>query len=197
MEIKASQIAELRNKTSLPMMECKKALVEAGGDENKAIEILRKKGFSKAAEKSNRVTGSGLIDSYIHHNGKIGVLIEVLCETDFVAKNDDFKEFVHEVALHIAAANPKFINRKEIPSQVIEEEKNNFQKEDSLKNKPADIIEKIIAGKMEKYYQENCLMDQAYIKDEDKTIDELLKELIAKTGENIVISRFKRIELGK
>lgn len=197
MEIKASQIAELRNKTGLPMMECKKALVEASGDENKAIAILRKKGFSKAAEKSNRATSCGLIDSYVHHNGKIGVLVEVLCETDFVAKNDDFKAFVHEVALHIAATNPKFIDRKEIPNQIIEEEKDNYKKEDTLKNKPADIIEKIIAGKMEKYYRENCLMDQAYIKDEDKTIDGLLKELIAKIGENIVISRFERIEIGK
>lgn len=196
MEIKASQIAELRGKTGLPMMECKKALVEAGGDEAKAIELLKKRGALKAASKSERSTKSGLIESYVH-NGQIGVLLEVLTETDFVAKNDEFKNFVHDVALHIAASNPKYVKEEEVPAQELDKEKADLIEQAKAEGKPEEIAKKIVEGRMGKFYAEICLLNQPFVKDQDVTIGELLTEKIAKIGENIVISRFVRFELGK
>jgi elongation factor Ts len=195
MEIKAKEIAELRQKTGLPMMECKKALVEANGDENKAIELLKKRGVIKAASKAERVTKSGLIDCYIH-GGKIGVMVEVLVETDFVAKNEEFKTFVHDIALHIAATNPKYLNKEQIPAEELEKERADFLERAKAEGKPENIAEKIVAGKIEKYCGEICLLNQSFVKDPDITIEDLLTQKIAKIGENIVISRFCRYELG-
>lgn len=194
--ITAQMIADFRKRTGLPMMECKKALMETGGDEEKAIEILRKKGVTKAAEKSGRTTKNGLIETYVH-SGKIGVLVEVLSETDFVAKNEEFKTFVHDVALHIAAANPKYLSKNDIPKEEIEEEKKIFAEGVAAEKKPAEIVEKIVNGKLEKYYSEICLLEQPFVKDQEITIGNLLTSKIAKIGENIVISRFCRFEIGR
>ena len=195
MEIKASEIASLRNKTGLPMMECKAALVEAGGDEAKALEVLKKKGLAKAAKKSERETKSGLIETYLH-DGKIGVLLEVLTETDFVAKNEDFKKFVHDVALHVAAMNPAYIAKENVPADVLEKEKADLVEQVKATGKPEEIAEKIVEGKLGKFFEEVCLLEQPFIKDPDKRVGDLLTELIAKIGENIVVSRFCRFELG-
>ncbi len=193
--IKAADIAKLREKTGLGMMECKKALEEANGDENKAMDFLRKKGAAKAASKSEREVKAGMVEAYVHDN-KIGVLVEVLAETDFVAKNDDFKSFVHDIALHIAAANPKYLSSNDIPTNEVEEEKQNLLEQDDMKGKPKDIAEKIVEGRIKKYCEQICLLDQPFIKDQDKTIGDLLNALIQKIGENIVISRFVRYEIG-
>ena len=194
--ITATQIAELRKKTGLPMMECKKALVEANGDEAKAMELLRKKGASRAESKAERTTKAGLIESYVH-GGKIGVLVEVLVETDFVVKNEEFKTFVHDVALHIAASNPLYISEKDVPAQKLEEEMKVFESQVESEGKPAEIVKKIVEGKMAKFLSEICLLNQPYIKNPDQTVGELLTALISKIGENIVISRFTRFEIGK
>jgi len=195
MNITAQMIAEFRKKTGLPMMECKKALTETNGDEEKALEFLRKKGITKAAEKSERTTKAGLVESYIHNGGRIGVLVEVLSETDFVAKNEEFKSFVHDIALHIAAVNPKYISKEEVPAEKVAEEKRILEEQVAGGNKPAEIVEKIISGKLEKYYSEICLLNQPYVKDPDITVGELLSSKIQKIGENIVISRFVRFEI--
>lgn len=194
--ITAQMIAEFRKKTGLPMMECKKALVEAGGDEAKALEVLKKRGIAKAASKSERATKSGIIESYVH-GGKIGVLVEVLSETDFVAKNEEFKDFVHDVALHIAAAHPTYVAKENVPAEVVSEERKCLEEEAQSGNKPADIVEKIVVGKLEKFYSEICLLDQPFVKDPDITVQELLTSKIAKIGENIIISRFCRFEIGQ
>jgi len=193
--IKATDIAKLREKTGLGMMECKKALEEADGDEKKAMEVLRKRGAAKAASKSERVTKSGVIEGYVH-DAKIGVLVEVLTETDFVARNDDFKKFVHDVALHIAASAPRYLEESEIPSEELAREKKDLLEQDDMKGKPEEIAEKIVEGRLKKFKQEICLLDQPFIKDPDKTVGELLTALVAKIGEKIVISRFIRYELG-
>lgn len=193
--ITAKDIAQLREKTGLGMMECKKALTEADGDENKAIEILKKRGITKAASKAQRVVNSGVIEGYIH-DGKIGVLVEVLTETDFVARNDDFKAFVHNLALHIAASNPRYVSASDIPKDEIDQEKKELLGHDDLKDKPAAIADKIIEGRMKKYYEVICLLNQPFIKDQESTINELLNALIAKIGEKIVITRFVRYQLG-
>jgi len=196
MEIKAKEIAELRAKTGLPMMECKKALVEAGGDEAVAMAVLKKKGALKAASKSERTTKSGLIESYVH-NGQIGVLLEVLTETDFVAKNDEFKQFVHDVALHIAAIKPKYIKKEDVPTAELDEVKKELTEQAMGEGKPEAIAQKMVEGRLGKFYAEICLLEQPFVKDSDVTIGELLTEKIAKIGENIVISRFVLFELGK
>lgn len=190
-------ISELRAMTGAGIVDCKKALDEAGGDVAKAAEILRKKGIAKAGSKGERATKEGLVDSYIHGNGKVGVLLEVQCETDFVARTEQFKEFVHEVALQISATNPLYVSREQIPSEVVEKEKELAMHEFDGSSKPKEVIEKIAAGKIEKYFSEVCLLDQSFIKDEDKTVGELLKETIAKTGENIQIKRFARFALAE
>ncbi|MEI8143036.1 MAG: translation elongation factor Ts [Candidatus Berkelbacteria bacterium] len=197
MTVSAKEIAELRAKTGIGMMECKKALVEADGDEARAMEILKKKGVAKSEKRADRETKNGIIESYVHSNNQIGVLIEVLAETDFVAKNDEFKEFAHDVALHIAAMNPTYLSEKDIPVAEVESRKAEFAEELKDSGKPAEIIAKIVDGKLQKFYSELCLMDQLYVKNDKMTITDLLNEKIAKIGEKIVISRFVRYQIGE
>ena len=197
MNISAQMVKELRAKTSAGMMDCKKALKATEGDIEKAIEYLRKKGIAAASSKLNRKALNGVVGSYIHLYGKIGVLVEINCETDFVANTGEFKEFVKNIAMQIAASNPKFINREEVPNDVIEKEKEIFYAQVEKSGKPAPIIGKIVEGKLEKYFKENCLKEQVFIKDNSKNINQLLLELIAKLGENIIIKRFARFQLGE
>jgi len=197
MNITAKQIADLRARTGGGMMDCKKALVEAQGDAEKAILALRKSGAIKAAKKADRETKEGVIGSYIHANGKIGVLVEVLCETDFVAKNTEFKEFVHDVALHVAAMNPKYLKSEDVDAKEVAKEKEIFLAEAKASGKPADIAVKIVDGKIKKFTEESALLCQPFVKDPSKTISELLTEKIAKIGENLEIKRFCRFEIGE
>jgi elongation factor Ts len=197
MKINAQMVKELREKTSAGVMDCKEALKVNAGNLEKAIEYLRKKGINAASSKFNRQTLSGKVESYIHLYGKLGVLVEVNCETDFVANTEEFKEFVKNIAMQIAASNPRYITRKDIPKSIIEKEKDIFYAQVEKLGKPAPIIEKIVEGKLEKYFQENCLMEQIFIRDNNKNIEELLLELIAKLGENILIRRFARFKLGE
>lgn len=196
MNITAGDIKELREQTGVGMMECKKALTEAAGNLDKALDILRQKGLALAAKKSSRDASDGLIGSYIHM-GKLGVLVEINCETDFVAKTDDFKELVKDVAMHIAAANPAYVNREEVPSELVEKEKSIYASQ--VENKPAQIVEKIVEGKLEKFYADICLMEQVFVKDPEgkKKIKDLVVDKISKLGENIVIRRFVRFQLGE
>ncbi len=193
-EITATEISKLRQKTGLPMMEVKSALVEADGNEEKAIEILRKKGMAKSEKRADRTTSNGVIDSYVH-GGRIGVLTEVLCETDFVAKNEDFKNFAHEVSLQIAASAPKYVKAEEIPADELEAEKKIYVAQVKESGKPENIIDKIVEGKLGTYYAQVCLLNQPYFRDPKITISDLLNEFVTKTCENIVISRFVRLEL--
>jgi elongation factor Ts len=197
MNINAQMVKELRKKTSAGMMDCKKALKATEGDREKAIEYLRKKGMDAATSKFNRQALSGKVESYIHLYGKIGVLVEINCETDFVANTKEFKEFVKDIAMQITASNPKYITREDVPNGIIEKEKEIFYAQVEKSGKPAPIIEKIVEGKLEKYFQTNCLKEQVFIKDNSKNINQLLLELIAKLGENIVIKRFSRFQLGE
>ena len=197
MNITAQMVKELRKKTSAGMMDCKKALKATEGDLEKAIEYLRKKGMDAAASRFNRQALSGKVESYIHLYGKIGVLVEINCETDFVANTKEFKEFVKDIAMQITASNPKFISREDVPNGIIEKEKEIFYAQVEKSGKPAQIIEKIVEGKLNKYFQTNCLKEQVFIKDNSKNINQLLLELIAKLGENIVIRRFARFQLGE
>ncbi len=195
MAIGAAEVKELRNRTGAGIMDCKSALTEAGGDMDKAIEILRTKGLAKAAKKAGRIVSEGLIGSYIHAGGKIGVLVEVNCETDFVAKTDDFKQFVKDVAMHIAASSPLYVKREEVPEEIKENEKKIYESQAREAGKPEKIIDKIVSGKLDKYLSEVCLLEQSFIKDPDKTIQDLVQETIAKLGENISIRRFVRYQL--
>jgi len=197
MNITAQMVKELRKKTSAGMMDCKKALKATEGDLEKAIEYLRKKGMDAAASRFNRQALSGKVESYIHLYGKIGVLVEINCETDFVANTKEFKEFVKDISMQITASNPKFISREDVPNGIIEKEKEIFYAQVEKSGKPAQIIEKIVEGKLNKYFQTNCLKEQVFIKDNSKNINQLLLELIAKLGENIVIKRFARFQLGE
>ena len=185
----------LREKTGAGMMDCKNALKEANGDIDKAVEILRKKGIKVAEKKAGREVKDGVIDAYIHMGSKLGVLIEVACETDFVAKNEEFKEFVHNLAMQVAAARPKYVKREDVPEDVLEKEKEIIREQ--FKDKPEHIQEKIVNNKIEEYYKENCLLEQIFIKDDSKKIKDLVTEMVAKFGENIVIRRFVRFELGE
>ncbi len=195
MKIDVTKIKELREKTGLGVIECKKALEETNGDINKAIEILKKRGLEISEKKKDREAKEGLIGSYIHTNGKIGVLVEVNCETDFVAKNYEFKELVKDICLQIAAGNPKWIDIESIPKEVIEVKTNEIKEQ--FKDKPQNIVEKIIEGKLNEFYRENVLLKQPFIKDENITIEEYIKSKIAKLGENIKIKRFARFEIGE
>ncbi len=197
MEIKPELVKELRIKSSAGMMDCKKALLESKGDIVKAEGILREKGLAQASKKASRVTREGIIESYIHHGSKIGVMLEVNCETDFVARNEVFKSLVHDIALHIAAADPSYVSIDEVPTDETEKEKEIYRKQALNDGKPENIVEKIAEGRIKKYYEESVLLEQAFVKDPDKKIDELLKENIAKIGENIVIKRFCRFVLGE
>ena len=188
-------VKKLRFKTSAGMMECKEALKEADGDIDKAVEILRKKGVAKAAKKSSRVTGQGIIETYVHTGGRIGVMLEMNCETDFVARNNEFKKAARDLAMQVAAANPLYVSREEIPADVIEKEKDIFRSQ--IKDKPKDVLEKIVDGKLEKYFSEVCLIEQPYIKDPEVKIKEIITQLIAKTGENVSVKRFARYEVGE
>ena len=196
-EITAALVKELRERTGAGMMDCKKALSATDGDLEKAIDFLREKGLAAAAKKAGRVAAEGLVEAYIHGGGRIGVLVEVNCETDFVAKTDAFKELVKDIAMHIAATNPSYLKREEVPTAELEHEQAVLAEQARNEGKPEKIIEKMVAGRIEKYYKEVCLMEQPFVKDPDKTISDLITELIAKIGENISIRRFTRYQLGE
>jgi len=195
--ITPEQVKELRGKTGAGVMDCKKALVEANGDMEKAIILLREKGLAKAAKKQSRSASEGIIESYIHGNGRIGVLVEVNCETDFVARNEEFKSFAKDIAMQVAASNPKYLSREDVPAEVIEKEKEILRAQALNEGKPEKIVEKIVDGRIEKYYEENCLLEQPFIKDPDKKVSQLIMEKIAVIGENITVSRFVRFERGE
>ncbi len=195
MEISADIVKQLRDKTNAGMMDCKKALQEANGNLEQAMDLLRKRGLDIAAKKSSRATKEGVIAAYIHSNSKVGVLIEVCCESDFVAKNTDFQTFVKDLTLQIASAVPRYVTRDEVPAQVIEREKAIYREQ--VAGKPANIIDKIVDGKLEKFYKDVCLVDQLFVKDDKRTISDLLKEKIAQLGENIAIRRFVRYQVGE
>ena len=198
MSISAQLVKELRNKTGIGFMDCKKALMECGADLEKAVEYLRKKGLSTAAKKAGRTAGQGLVASYIHGNGKIGVLLEINCETDFVARTTDFQELTKDIAMQIAASNPIYITREEIPSELIEKEMEIVKAQLGDTSKPEKILEKIIEGKMEKsFYTKVSLLDQPFIKDDSKSVKTIIMDAISKLGENIVVSRFVRYALGE
>jgi len=197
MEISAELLKELRERTGISIMECKKALEESGGDIEKAIEVLRKKGYARAKEKMDRETGEGLIYAYIHLDGKIGVLVEVNCETDFVARNEEFRELAKNIAMQIAAANPKYISTEDVPAEEVEKEKSIIREQLKESKKPAEIIEKIIQGKLSKFFEEVCLLEQPFIRDDKIKVREFIASHIAKFGENIRVRRFARFELGK
>ncbi len=197
MSISAAIVKELRERTGAGMMDCKNALVATSGDIEKAIDELRTKGLAKAAKKAGRIASEGIVTSYIHGGGRIGVLVEVNCETDFVAKTDEFKQLVHDVAMQIAAAKPLYITRSEVPDDEIEREKNVLRAQALEEGKPEKIIEKMVEGRIEKYFKESCLLEQAFIKDPDKTIELLIHENVAKMGENIAVRRFSRYEVGE
>ena len=195
-EVNANMIKELRGRTNAGIMDCKEALQEAGGDMEKAIDFLRKKGLATALKRAGRETSEGIINSYIHVGGKIGVLVEVNCETDFVAKTDEFKEFVKNLAMHIAATKPLGAGREDISEEVLKREEEIYRAQAAELGKPEKVVEKIVQGKMEKFYKESCLLEQQYVKDTDLTIQDLINEMVAKTGENIAIRRFVRYQLG-
>ncbi|MDH3197068.1 MAG: translation elongation factor Ts [Candidatus Krumholzibacteria bacterium] len=197
MEIKAAMVSELRAMTGAGMMDCKKALSESNGDMEKAVEFLRIKGLSKAAKKAGRETSEGLVLSYIHPGNRIGVLLEINCETDFVARTDEFQNFTRNLAMHIAAASPIAVSREEIPADVVDKEREVYRTQAREEGKPDKVLEKIVEGRVEKFFQEVALLDQTYVRDPDKVVGELLKETIAVFGENIRITRFARFELGR
>jgi len=188
-------IKKLREKTSAGIMDCKKALKESGGDVNKAVEILRKRGVSLASKKAERAANQGIIGNYMHLGSKIGVLVEVNCESDFVAKNKDFTGFVKDVAMQVAASNPRYVSRDEVPAKVIDKEKDIIKAQ--IKGKPANVVEKIVAGKLEKFYEENCLLEQLFIKDTNTKVKDYLTSMVAKIGENMIIKRFVRYQVGE
>ncbi len=192
--VTADQVKKLREKTGVSMMECRNALVESHGDMEKSVDLLRKKGIAKASGKADRITKEGFLGSYIHSNGKIGVIVEVLCETDFVAKNESFKTFTKDLAMHVAAASPLYLKRDEVPADVIMREKAIHA--ESVKGKPENVAQKILDGKMDKYYSDVCLMEQKFVKDDKLSIADLLASKIQEIGENMVIRRFVRLSLG-
>jgi elongation factor Ts len=194
-EIDPKQVKQLREKTNAGFMDCKRALAEAGGDLEKAETILRTKGIASAGKKTSRVAKEGIVASYIHLQGKVGVLVEVNCETDFVAKNENFRAFVKDITLHIAAAQPQYVSREEVPAQIVEAERAIYAEQ--VKDKPANVVDKIVQGKLDKYYSTVCLLEQGFIKNPDQTINDLVKSKITELGENIVIRRFTRYQVGE
>ena len=197
MDISIESVKDLRQRTGAGIVDCKTALNEAKGDLEAAIEYLRRKGLATAAKKAGRIATEGLVSSYIHAGGKIGVLVEINCETDFVARTEDFQNFVKNVAMQIAAANPQFIRREEIPADLLEKERRIYRTQALDSGKPEKVIDRIVEGKMERYYTEVCLLEQTYIKDSDQTVKDVLDGLISKIGENITIRRFARFQLGE
>ncbi|MEJ2657072.1 MAG: translation elongation factor Ts [Desulfobacterales bacterium] len=195
--INAKMVMELREKTGAGIMDCKEALTECGGDMNAAVDFLRKKGLATAAKRAGRAMTEGVIQSYIHMDNKLGVLVEVNCETDFVAKNEDFNAFAKNLAMHIAATNPVAIRPDDVPEELINKEKEIYRAQVLEMGKPEKIADKIVDGKLQKYFKENCLMNQAYVRDPDITIEDLLNDMIAKIGENISIKRFARFRIGE
>ena len=195
--ISAKMVMQLREKTGAGIMDCKGALSECNGDMDKAVDFLRKKGLATAAKRAGRAMTEGIVASYIHMDNKLGVLVEVNCETDFVAKNDDFKEFAKNIAMHIAATNPVGIRAEDVPEEIIAKEKEIYLGQVLEMGKPEKIADKIVEGKLQKYFKENCLMDQAYVRNPDMTVADLLNEMIAKIGENILIKRFVRFKIGE
>ena len=197
MEVTAAMVKELRERTGAGMLDCKKMLVEANGDMDKAIDLLREKGLAAAAKKAGRIAAEGLVESYIHMGGKIGVLVEVYCETDFVANTDRFKALCHDVAMHIAAAKPEFLDKADVPTDNLEKEKEVLRAQALNEGKPEKIVERMVEGRIEKYYKEVCLMEQPFVKDPDKTIRDLISEATVAIGEKISIRRFVRYERGE
>ncbi|HEY7910766.1 MAG TPA: translation elongation factor Ts [Blastocatellia bacterium] len=199
--ITPAAIKALREKTGAGMMECKAALTESEGNEEKAVEILRKRGLASATKKAGRIAAEGLVHSYIHAGGKIGVLVEVNCESDFVARTDDFRSFVHDLAMHIAASEPRFISKEEVPEEVIAKEREialeQARSDPKNANKPEQVLDKIVEGRMSKFYQEVCLLEQPFVKDQNMTVGQLVTAVISKTGENIKIRRFVRFKMGE
>jgi elongation factor Ts len=194
--ITAAQVKELRGKTNAPMMDCKQALTESKGDMEGAIVILRKKGVATAAKKATRATSEGTVANYIHAGGKIGVLVEVNCESDFVARTDDFKTLVHDIAMHIAATDPRYIRKEDVSADAFEKEKDIYRAQAAQTGKPAPVIEKIVEGKMGKFYEEVCLYEQPFIKDQTMTVHQLIATVVGKLGENISVRRFARFKVG-
>lgn len=196
MNITSGMVKELREKTGVGMMDCKKALTETDGDMEKAIDLMREKGLAKAAKRADKVADQGLVESYIHMNGNIGVLIQLNCETDFVARTDDFKAIAKDISMHIAAARPQYISKEDVPADEVEKEKEVLKAQVLNEGKPAHIVDKIVDGKISKFYSEICLLEQSFVKDPEKKISDLISESIAKMGENISIGKFARFELG-
>jgi len=197
MTVSAEQVKALREKTGVGMMQCKQALVESGGDIAAAEKLLRKKGHAAAAKKSGRATGEGLIESYIHTGGKIGVMLEVNCETDFAARSDDFRVLVRDLAMHVAAAAPRFLRREDVTAEVLADEQEIAAEQARKSGKPENIIEKIVSGRLDKFYAETCLLEQPYVKDPDRSVGQLISESVARIGENIQVRRFVRYVLGE
>ncbi len=197
MNFTAQDVKVLRERTGAGMMDCKNALVECDGDMDKAIDYLREKGIAKAAKKAGRIAAEGIVDSYIHMGGKVGVLLEVNCETDFVAKGDMFKSIVHDIALHIAASNPTYVTKEEVPADVIEKEKAILRAQALEEGKPEKIVDKMVEGRIKSFYEDNCLLCQKFVKDTDKTIEQVVVEATATIGEKISIRRFVRFEMGE
>ncbi len=195
--ISAAMVKKLREKTGAGIMDCKEALAECGGDENKAFDFLRTKGLATAAKRAGRAMSEGIVQSYIHSDSKLGVLVEINCETDFVAKNDDFKAFAKNIAMHIAATNPAGIRQEDVPEGTINKEKEIYRSQVLEMGKPENIADKIVEGKLKKYFKENCLIHQAYVRNPEITIEDFVNELIAKIGENITIKRFERFKIGE
>jgi elongation factor Ts len=200
-DITAAAVKQLREKTGAGMMECKNALVEAGGNEEKAIDILRERGLASAKKREGRIAAEGIVGSYIHMGGKVGVLVELNCETDFVARGEEFQQLVKDIAMHVAAAEPRYVSREEVPADVLEKEREiaraQAKNDPKMAGKPEQVIEKIVDGRINKYYEETVLNDQPFVKDPSKTVAELVTEKIAKTGERITVRRFTRYKMGE
>jgi elongation factor Ts len=197
MEVTAQMVKQLRERTGAPMMDCKNALAEASGDMDAAVDVLRKKGMASAAKKAGRVTAEGAVGSYIHGGGRIGVLVEVNCETDFVARTEPFQELVRDIAMHVAAAEPRFLHREEVTPEVLERERVIFREQALATGKPEKVVERIVEGKIEKFYSEAVLLEQPFIKNPDQTVGQMVTEKIGKMGENIQVRRFARFKLGE
>jgi len=197
MTISTQQIKDLREATGAGMLDCKKALEDSNGDYDKALEFLRKKGMAKAEKREDRETSNGVVDLYSHGEGRVGVMVEVNCETDFVARTEQFREFAHEMSLQVAAASPKWIVPEDVPEEVVAEQRKAAEEMAAAEGKPENIVERIVEGKLAKFYDDNCLLRQEYIRDDSKTVEDLLKETLVSTGEKVVIRRFARWELGE
>ncbi len=197
MQVTATLVKELRERTGAPMMDCKKALVETEGDLDKAVDVLRKKGIAAAAKKSGRAAAEGLVSSYIHGGGRIGVLLEVNCETDFVARTDEFTQLVKDIAMHVAASDPRFVEREEVTPEILEHEREIYREQALAAGKPEKFVDRIVSGKMEKFYSETVLLEQPFVKNPDMSVNDLVLEKIAKLGENIRVRRFSRFKLGE